>query len=83
MKIEISDDVLAANNWSEKDLLIELACMLYERTDFSWNAGTRMTGLSREDFLRELGKRKIAFKYTIADLEQDMKNLSTLNDSGQ
>lgn len=83
MKIEIPDSILAANNWTEKDFLIELACILYEKTDFSWNAATKLTGLTREEFLRELGKRKISFKYSIPDLEEDMKNLSRLNDSGK
>ncbi len=83
MKIELPDSILSANNWSEKDFLIELACMLYEKTDFSWNTGTRMTGLTREEFLRELGKRKIPFKYSSADLDEDMKNLNMLNDSGK
>lgn len=83
MKIEIPDSVLSANNWNEKDFLIELACMLYEKTEFSWNAGVRMTGLTRDEFLRELGKRKISFKYSVADLEEDIKNLNLLNDSGK
>lgn len=83
MKFEIPDSVLKASNWSEKDFLIELACLLYEKTDFSWNEATKLTGLSREEFLRELGKRKIAFKYSAADLNEDMKNLGILNDSGQ
>lgn len=83
MKIEIPDNFLATTKWSESDFIVELACMLYEKTDFSWNDGASMTGLSREDFLKELGKRKIPFKYTIADLEEDMKNLSILNDSGK
>ena len=83
MKIEIPDSILAANNWSEKDFLIELACMLYEKTDMQWAAGAKFCGLTNFEFMQELGKRKIAIKYTVQDLEDDMKSLSMLNDSGQ
>lgn len=84
MKIEIPDSILTANNWSEKDLLIEMAVFLYVKADYSWANAARFANLSRQEFQKELWKRKISLKYDVNDFEEDLINSKyLLNDSGQ
>lgn len=52
-------------------LLLELACALYRKGTISLGQGGEMTGLSRFDFGREVGKRGIARQYEMHDLEID------------
>ena len=74
MKIEIPDTILKQGNLSPKELLTELATLLYSKTDLSWSAAARLAGISRDEFLQELGNRHIPVKYSIEDLKSDLQS---------
>ncbi len=73
MVLEIPDEVAASLPEAERKqfLLLELACALYGREIISLGQGGLMTGLSRFDFSREVGLRKIPRQYDLHDLEVD------------
>lgn len=75
MTVNIPDTIFS-EGFSKKDLLIELAAILYKNTNTSWSEASRICNLSRQDFMLELGKREIAIKYSIEDLENDLKNFN-------
>jgi predicted HTH domain antitoxin len=74
MKIEIPDSLLKQGNISQRDLLCELVTILYSKTELSWSAAAQLLNISRDQFLQELGKRKIPVKYSIDDLQADLQN---------
>lgn len=73
--LDIPDDILTAlpglPEGRSAFLLLELACSLYAKEVISLGQGGAMTGLSRFDFGRELGRRGIARQYDMHDLEMD------------
>ncbi len=75
MALIISDDTLAQAQLSEQNLLIELACYLYEKKRLSMGRARGLAGLDHAAFLKELGARGIEQHYTRQDLDIDLKNL--------
>ena len=74
--IDIPDDVLASMKLPEKDkerlLKVELAIALYQRGILSMGKARKLAGMSKWEFIEELGKRKIERHYTIRELEEDV-----------
>jgi predicted HTH domain antitoxin len=56
----------------EKVLKLELALALYQRGILAMGPARRLAGISKREFLEELGKRKIERHYTMAELEEDV-----------
>jgi predicted HTH domain antitoxin len=75
MALIITDDILRQANLSEQELLVDLACYLYERKRLSMGKARALVGMNLLDFQRELAKREIDLHYSEADFEQDMQNL--------
>ncbi|HYE62301.1 MAG TPA: UPF0175 family protein [Phycisphaerales bacterium] len=77
MKVEIPDDILRAAGWSERDVLVELACRLFESEKIELPDAARLAGLDRVAVEGELKKRGIApYRYTADDLELDLRSLA-------
>ena len=74
--IDIPDDVLASMKLPEKDrerfLKVELAIALYQRGILSMGKARKLAGMSKWEFIEELGRRKIERHYTIKELEEDI-----------
>ena len=72
--IDIPDDVLAPMKLPEKERLlkVELAIALYQRGILSMGKARKLAGMSKWEFIEELGKRKIERHYTIRELEEDV-----------
>ena len=64
MKIPLSD--------REQVLKLELAFALYQRGMLAMGPARRLAGISKREFLEELGKRKIERHYTIEEFEEDL-----------
>lgn len=75
MAVVISDQVLRKVDLSGSELLIELACFLYEKKKLSSGKARKLANLSQIDFQKELSKRDVDLHYTKEDLDLDMKNL--------
>ena len=74
--MSIPEDILASikipREDLEKVLKLELATALYRRGIISFGKARKLAGVSKWEFLEELGKRKIERHYTEKELEEDL-----------
>ena len=85
--IVIPSDVLNSMKIPRSDLeqvlKLELALALYQRGILAMGPARRLAGISKREFLEELGKRKIERHYTQEELEEDVAfangNLFSIN----
>ncbi len=74
--ISIPEDVLISIKIPEKDmenvLKQELAIALYQKGVISLGKARKLAGMSKWEFIEELGKRKIERHYTGRELEEDL-----------
>lgn len=74
--IAIPSDVLNSmkipRSAQEQVLKLELAMTLYQRDILAMGPARRLAGISKREFLEELGKRKIERHYTMEELEEDL-----------
>ncbi|MFN2424684.1 MAG: UPF0175 family protein [Cryomorphaceae bacterium] len=75
MALIISDDILSKAQVSGEDLLIDLACYLYEKQRFSLGQARVLAGLDQIAFQKELATRGVDIHFSKDDLNQDLKNL--------
>jgi predicted HTH domain antitoxin len=75
--ITIPDEVLTNSKLSERELLIEAACRLFDAGKLTLPMAARMAGFSRIEMEDALLDRKIAiYRPTVEDLEQDLKTIA-------
>lgn len=74
--IVIPSDVLNSMTIPRSDLeqvlKLELALALYQRGILAMGPARRLAGISKREFIEELGKRKIERHYTMEELEDDV-----------
>ena len=74
--IVIPSDVLNSMKIPRSDLeqvlKLELALALYQRGILAMGPARRLAGISKREFIEELGKRKIERHYTMEELEEDV-----------
>lgn len=75
MALIITDDTLSKAKLSADELLVDLACYLYDKKRMSMGQARHLAGLDQISFQKELAKRDIYIHYTEEDLEKDLKNL--------
>lgn len=82
MTLTIPDEALEESGMSERDLLIELACRLYDAGKLSkWHA-SRMVGMTRDEFNAELADRGLSIiHYTGDDLAREVQTLRHLQET--
>jgi len=73
--VEIPDDILTSiripKKELEKELKTDLALTLYQREAISLGNARKLAGMSKWEFLEELGRRKIPRHYTEKELRED------------
>ncbi len=77
MAIIIDDKVLAASGLSEKELLVEIAFMLFEKNVFGLGKAREFCGLNVLEFQKEMNKREISY-YNEEMLTQDIATMQKL-----
>ncbi len=75
MALVISDELLDKAQLSENELLVDLACFLYDKKRLSMGKARGLANLNQIEFQMELAKREIDIHYTEEDLQKDLKNL--------
>ena len=74
--VEIPEDILTTIKIPkmelERTLKIELAIVLYQRGAISLGNARKLAGLSKWEFLEELGRRKTSRHYTKKELGEDL-----------
>ena len=72
MSLVIPDEVVSATHLSEAELRRELAILMYRDDRLSLGKACEFAGISHEEFLKELGARKIPIHYGLPELERDI-----------
>jgi predicted HTH domain antitoxin len=75
MALIIKDDILEKVQMSGKELLIDLACYLYDKKRMSMGQARHLADLDHIGFQKELAKRDIDIHYDEKDLRKDLDNL--------
>lgn len=75
MALIITDETLSKAKITANELLIDLACYLYDKKRMSMGQARHLAGLDHISFQQELAKRDITIHYTEEDLKKDLDNL--------
>ena len=70
MALIITDDTLAKAQMTADELLVDLACYLYDKKRMSMGQARHLAGLDQISFQKELAKRDIYIHYTEEDLKR-------------
>ena len=77
LRIDIPEDVVSSlklpKNEIDRILKLDLAIALYERGAISLGKARKLAGLSKWEFIQELGKRRIERHYTEKELKEDIE----------
>jgi predicted HTH domain antitoxin len=73
MTIELPDVNIGSQPLTSEQARIELACGLYAGWKVSMEQATKIAGMPRILFMKELGTRKIPRQYRVEDVEHDMR----------
>ncbi len=76
MAIVIDDKILKAANISEREMLIEIAFMLYEKKVFGLGKAREFCGLNVPEFQTEMAKREISY-YSGEMIEKEIADMKS------
>ncbi len=77
MTLNIPEGILEQAGLTEREVLIELACRLFDAEKLGKGLAARMCGLKRIEFEEELRKRKLAVYHTsLEEYEREMGRVS-------
>lgn len=76
MALVVSDYFLNKLETSADELLVDLACFLYEKRRMSFGKAKTLSGLNRVAFQKALGDRYIYMNYDEEELNTDLRNLN-------
>ncbi|MBD1214424.1 MAG: UPF0175 family protein [Dolichospermum circinale Clear-D4] len=74
MSLVISEDIVQASGLSEKELVLELIILLFQRKKISISKASQLAKMPLLQFQNELAMRNINIHYDETDLEVDLKN---------
>ncbi|MBD2391858.1 UPF0175 family protein [Aphanizomenon flos-aquae NRERC-008] len=78
MSLVISEDIVQASGLSEKELVLELIILLFQRKKISISKASQLAKMPLLQFQNELAMRNINIHYDETDLEVDLKNLGII-----
>ncbi|MEA5577301.1 UPF0175 family protein [Anabaena sp. UHCC 0451] len=78
MSLVISEDIVQASGLSEKELVLELIILLFQRKKISIGKASQLAKMPLLEFQNELAMRNINIHYDETDLEVDLKNLGII-----
>lgn len=78
MNIIIPDQILEATRMTEKELMQEIAVMLYQKEKITLGQASQLAQMNQLQFQHLLASQEIPINYDIQDLEMDLKNLAEL-----
>jgi len=79
MTVTFSEDVLQAAHMTEDELRQELAVLLFQKERLTLGQAARLAGLDRLRFQHILASRDIPVHYGVADFEDDLRTLRSLD----
>ncbi|MFM6308043.1 MAG: UPF0175 family protein [Dolichospermum sp.] len=75
MSLVISEDIVQASGLSEKELVLELIILLFQRKKISISKASQLAKMPLLQFQNELAIRNIPIHYDESDLEVNLKNM--------
>jgi predicted HTH domain antitoxin len=78
MNLTVSDDIIKSTRMSARELMQEIAIMLYQKGKITLGQGSRLADTSQFQFQHLLAGRQIDIHYDQSDFEQDLKTLNEL-----
>lgn len=75
MSLVIADDLLCSIGLSEKELLTEIAVMLFQQERVSLGKASKIANMNYVEFQELLAKRSISLHYDVEEFEEDVKTL--------
>jgi predicted HTH domain antitoxin len=75
MSLVIADDLLYSIGLSEKELLTEIAVMLFQQERVSLGKASKIANMNYVEFQELLAKRNISLHYDVEEFEEDIKTL--------
>jgi predicted HTH domain antitoxin len=78
MSVIISDEILETTRMSKKELLQEIAVMLFQKEKLTLGQASKMAGLSQHQFQHLVASRGIPLHYDVDDFEADLATLRVL-----
>jgi predicted HTH domain antitoxin len=78
MNVIVPDTIAEASRLTPETALLDVAIGIYKREQWSMGRCAKIVGMSRFDFLNELGKREIPINYDTDDLDQDIETMKSL-----
>lgn len=71
----------SSQDYSEQDLKIDLALLLYQKRKISLAKAAEWCGLTRLEFQSAMSKRDVTLNYSVEDLRHDVAVLDNLFDA--
>ena len=75
MSLVISDDIVKASGFSESELLLEIAIMLFQQDKISLGKSSELLGMHRMQFQKLLAERGICVHYYVDEFQEDIDSL--------
>ena len=75
MSLTISDEILHSTGMTSKELLVEIAVMLFEKEKVSLGKASKIAEMNYVEFQELLAQRNIPLHYDVAEFQEDMKTL--------
>jgi len=76
--LAIPEDILQATRMSDKELLQEIAVMLFQKEKLTLGQAAHLAGMSQLQFQHLLASRQIPVHYDVEEFEEDFKTLKDL-----
>ena len=78
MNMVIPDEIFAAAQMTEEELVLEIAMMLYQQEKISSGKVRAWTGLTVLEFQRELKQRGLYLNYDVEDFQLDLQTIQAM-----
>jgi predicted HTH domain antitoxin len=75
MSVVIDNEILQTARMTEKELLQEIALMLFEKEKLTLGQASKLAEMNQLQFQHLLASRNISVHYGVEEFEQDLKTL--------
>ncbi|MFQ5708191.1 MAG: UPF0175 family protein [bacterium] len=79
--LAIPEDILQATRMSKRELMQEIAVMLFHKEKLTLGQAGQLAGMNQLQFQHLLASRKIPVHYGVDEFEEDLKTLKQLGRS--
>lgn len=77
--VSIPEEFLRATRLTDKELLLEIAVMLFQKEKLTLGQAARLAELPQYQFQLLLSSRGISIHYDVEDYKEDLETLKRLN----